>query len=61
MFKILAIVLRIVQGTAPTYLASMFKRVQGQYRLRSSDEIRFVVPSTRTRMADRSISVVEPK
>ena len=61
MFKILVIVFRIVQGTAPTYFASMFKRVQGQYRLRSSDEIRFVVPRTRTRMADRSISVVRPQ
>ena len=39
----------------------MFKRVQGQCRLRSSDEIRFVVPRTRTRMADRPISVVGPK
>ena len=55
MFKILVIIFRIVQGTAPMYLASMFKRVQGQYGLRSSDEILFVVPRTRTRMADRSI------
>ena len=41
--------------------ASVFKRVQGQYRLRSSDEIRFVVPRTRTRMADRLISVAGAK
>ena len=61
MFKILATVFRIVQGTAPTYLAPVFKRVQGQYRLRSPDQIRFVVPRMRTRMADRSISVVGPK
>ena len=61
MFKILVTVFRVVQGTAPIYLSSMFKRAQGHYRLRSSNEIRFTVPRTRTRAADRSIAVVGPK
>ena len=37
MFKILVTVFRVVQGTAPVYLGSMFKRVQGNNRLRSSN------------------------
>ena len=61
MFKILVTVFRVVQGTAPIYLSSMLKRAQGHYRLRSSNEIRFTVPRTRTRAADRSIAVVGPK
>lgn len=61
MFKILVIVFRTVQGTAPPYLKCLFNRVQGKYRLRSSDDIQFTVPITRTRIADRSIAVVGPK
>ena len=61
MFKILVTVSRDVQGTAPVYLGSMFKRVHGNYRLRSSNEIRFIVPRTRTRVADRSITTDGPK
>ena len=61
MFKILVTVFRVVQGTAPVYLGSIFKRVQGNYRLRSTNEIRFIVPRTRTRVADRSIATVGPK
>ena len=61
MFKILVTVFRVVQGTAPIYLSSMFKRAQGHYRLRSSNEIRFTVPRTRTRTVNRSIAVVGPK
>ena len=53
--------LHYIQGTAPIYLSSMLKRAQGHYRLRSSNEIRFTVPRTRTRAADRSIAVVGPK
>ena len=58
MFKILVTVFRVVQGTVPGYVGSMFKRVQVHYRLRSSNEIRFIVPRTRTRVADRSITTV---
>ena len=54
-------VFRVVQGTAPVYLGSIFKRVQGNYRLRSTNEIRFIVPRTRTRVAERSIATVGPK
>ena len=61
MFKILVTVFRVVQGTAPGYLGSMFKRVQGNYRIRSSNEIRFIAPRTRTKVADRSITTVGPK
>ena len=61
MFNIFVTVFRVVQGTAPVYLGSMFKRVQGNYRLWSSNEIRFIVPRTRTRVADRSITTVGPK
>lgn len=61
MFKILVTVYLVVQGTALLYIGSMFQRVQGHYRLRSSGDIRFVVPRTRTRIADRSIAVVGPK
>ena len=43
------------------HLGSMFKCVQGYYRLRSASEIRFIVPSARTRIAERSISFVGPK
>ena len=32
MFKILVTVFRVVQGTAPVYLGSVFKCVQGNYR-----------------------------
>ena len=61
MFKILVIVFRVVQGTVPVYLGSMFRRFQGHYRLRSSNEIQFIIPRTRTRAADRSISALGPK
>ena len=39
----------------------MFNRVQGNYRLRSSDNIQFIVPRTRTLNSDRSLAVVGPK
>lgn len=42
-------------------LKCLFNRVQGKYRLRSSDDIQFTVPRTRTKIADRSIAVVGPK
>ena len=61
MFKILEIVFRIVQGMVPTHLGSMFEHVQGHYSLRSSNEIRFIVSRTRTRIANRSVTVVGPK
>ena len=61
MFKILVLVFRFLQGTAPSYLRSLFNRVPQTYSLRSSDESRFVVPKYRTKLADRSIAVVGPK
>jgi len=49
------------QGTASSYIQSMFKRVQSkQYRLRSTStkEVQFEVPRNRTKMANRSLAVV---
>ena len=57
-FKILVTVFRFVHGATQVYLGSMFKRVEGHYRLRSSNEIRFIIPRTKTRVADRLITAV---
>ena len=61
LFKVLVIVFRVVKGTAPIYLRSMFTHAQGSYRLRSSVGIQFRVPRHRTKIADRSLAVVGPK
>ena len=61
MFKVLVNVFRVVNGTAPSYLRDMFKRVQGNYCLRSSSDIQFLVTRYRTEIADRSLTVVGPK
>ena len=61
MFKVLVIVFRVVKGTVPIYLQSMFTHAQGSYRLRSSVGIKFRVPRHRTKIADRSLAVVGPK
>ena len=61
MFKILVTFFRVVQGKTPVNLGYMFKRVQGHYILKSSNEIQFIIPRTRTRVADRSITAVGPK
>ncbi|XP_052223875.1 uncharacterized protein LOC127839525 [Dreissena polymorpha] len=61
MFKVLAIVFRVVKGTAPNYLRSMFTHAQGSYRLRSSVCIQLSAPRHRTKIADRSLEVEGPK
>jgi len=55
------LVFRVHQGTALSFIQSMFKRVQPkQYGLRSasSNEVQFEVPRNLTKMADRSLAVV---
>ncbi|XP_060608223.1 uncharacterized protein LOC132760282 [Ruditapes philippinarum] len=64
MFKVILIVFRVIHGTAPTYLITLFNCVRRKYRLRSAADdtcTQFVVPRRRTRLADRSISVMGPK
>jgi len=64
MFKILVLVHRVIRGSAPTYLESLFTHARRNYRLRSNDCENIpllVVPRRRTKLADRSISVVGPK
>ena len=61
MFKVLVMVFRVINGTAPVYLREMFAPTQGRYRLRSQSDIYFHIPRRRTRMADRSFAVVGPK
>ena len=64
MFKILVLVHRVIRGSAPTYLESLFKHARRNYRLRSNDcenTPPLVVPRHRTKLVDRSISVVGPK
>ena len=61
MFKVFMIVFHVHQETSPSYIQSMFKRVQPkQYRLRSAstNQVQFEVPRNRTKMADRSLAVV---
>ena len=61
MFKVLAIAFRVINGTAPVYLREMFVPTRGRYRLRSQSETNFNIPRRRTKLADRSLSVVGPK
>ncbi|XP_060604350.1 uncharacterized protein LOC132757163 [Ruditapes philippinarum] len=64
MFKVILIVFRVIQGTAPTYLLTLFNCVRRKYSLRSAADdtcSQFVVPRRRTRLGDRSISVMGPK
>ncbi|XP_060561618.1 uncharacterized protein LOC132721348 [Ruditapes philippinarum] len=64
MFKVILIVFRVIHGTAPTYLITLFNCVRRKYSLRSAADdtcTQFVVTRRRTRLADRSISVMGPK
>lgn len=61
MFKILVIVFRVINGTAPAYLREMFTPFQRRYQLHSKSEMCFIVPRRRTKLADRSLAVVGPK
>ena len=63
-FKVMVLVFRVVHGTAPSYLMTLFNGVTRKYSLRSAADdmwTQFVVPRRRTKLADRSISVVGPK
>ncbi len=65
MYKVIVTVFRVVNGTAPLYIRKLFNPIQGQYRQRlrssSSSVIQFEIPTTRTKLADRSLAVVGPK
>ena len=61
MFKVLVMVFRVIEGTAPIYIRQMFQIHQGRYRLRSQNDTNFIIPKRRTKLADRSLAVVGPK
>jgi len=61
MFKVLVIVFRVINGTAPVYLREMFVPTRQRYRLRSQSDTNFNIPRRRTKLADRSMAVVGPK
>lgn len=60
-FKVLVMVFRVNNGTAPVYLGEMFVPIRGRYRLRSQSDTNFNIPRRRTKLADRSMAVVGPK
>ena len=64
MFKILVIMFRVIHGTTPVYIMSLFNVTKRKYSLRSSGGdscTNFLVPRRMTKLADRSLSVVGPK
>ena len=61
MFKVLVILFRVIMGTAPSYLKTMFDPIRQGYRLRSQNDTNFHIPRRRTKLADRSIAVTGPK
>ena len=60
-YKALVQMYRVINGTAPLYIHSLFYQVRGHYRLRSSDNYSFAIPRTRTRLSDRSVSCAGPR
>lgn len=65
MYKVIVTVFRVANGTAPLYLRKLFTKCQSQYRKRlrssSSSHIRFDIPSTNSKLADRSLAIMGPK
>ena len=61
-FKIVVLVFKCLQGSAPSYLRNMVEIEQPKYSLTwSAAGILLSVPATRTKMCDRSFHVAGPK
>jgi hypothetical protein len=60
-FKVLVLVYRCLNGTAPVYLSNMLCIKTSVYSLRSVDGSSLEVPRTRTKIAERSFHVIGPK
>jgi hypothetical protein len=61
MYKVIVLVFKSLKQTAPKYLSDMLNIQQSRYSLRSGDTLTLIVPRTRTKMAERSFTVVGPK
>jgi hypothetical protein len=62
--KLLWLCFVLQNGTAPLYLRELFTNCQSQYRRRlrfsSSSHTQFDIPSTNSKLADRSLAIVGP-
>ena len=61
MFKVLVMVFRTINGTAPIYLKKLLVNKRSRPELRSCSGTCFTIPRRRTKVADKSFSVVGPK
>ena len=61
MFKVVVMVFRVVSGTAPIDIQQVFHVHHGCYRLRSQSDTNFIIPTRRTKLADRSLAFVVPR